>query len=107
MFDEVHEDSAVTFRIELSLYTAVAVNSSSVPALIVGDAGGTDSRTSVVGAALTARFAVPETVPKVAPMPVVPVERPVARPFTGIATTEVFVDVHAAWLVRSWADPSE
>ncbi len=60
-----------------------------------------------VGGAVTVNTLVPVTPPTTAEMVVLPPDSPVAKPPAVMVATDVFDELHVAWLVRLLVLPSE
>src|SRR5271166_5891740 len=98
VLDDAHVTLAVRFCIELSLYVPVAVNCCVPPAATDGFTGVTAMDTSV--AAVTVNVVLPETLPLVALIVVLPNFNAAARPPLLIVAVVVLDDAHVTLAVR-------
>jgi hypothetical protein len=82
-----------------------AANCLLFPAGTLGLAGVTDMEIRV--AEFTVRVVLPEILPEVAVIVVVPAATAVARPLLLTVATDVLDELQATWVVISWLVPSE
>ena len=75
------------------------------PAGVLGLAGVTDMEDKV--ARVTVRVTLPEMLPRVAEMVVLPAATGVARPLLLTVAIDIFDELQVTWVVISWLVPSE
>src|SRR5271165_6488107 len=105
VLDDAHVTLAVRFCVELSEYVPVAVNCCVLPATTDGFAWVTAMDTSV--AAVTVNVVLPETLPLVALIVVLPNFNAAARPPLLIVAVVVLDDAHVTLAVRFCVELSE
>jgi hypothetical protein len=104
-FDELQVTCEVRSFVVPSENVPVAANGWVAPILILGVGGEIDMEDRV--ADFTVRVVLPERLPEVAVMVVVPVVTGVARPLALTVATAGFDELQVTWEVRSWVVESE
>ena len=103
--DELQVTCAVISSVVPSEYVPMAVNCRLTPTGMLGAVGVTAMEDRVAG--VTVRVVLPEILPKVAVMVVVPAETAVARPLILTVATDMLEEVQPTWVLISWLVPSE
>jgi hypothetical protein len=106
VLDDVQVTWLVIFCVVLSEKVPVAENGWETPTRIAGFAGVTAIEVSD-GGALTVNVVLLVTLASAAAIVVLPAETAVAKPLALMVANVVFDDVHATWVVRFCALPSE
>ena len=104
-FDELQVTCEVRSFVVPSENVPVAANGWVAPILILGTGGERDMEDRV--ADFTVRVVLPEILPELAVMVVVPVAIAVARPLLFTVATDGFDELQVTWEVRSWVVASE